>query len=886
MAIIKRALAAVLLSCLTATLCFAGRTDVVINSGWLFHRGQLSGDGTDEWQKVNLPHTWNAEDAFDDTPGYYRGEGWYRYAFTADGKWAGKTVVIKFEGVNQVADLYVNGQHLGTHCGGYTAFSYDISSQLKYGERNDILVRADNSHSDDVPPLGGDFTFYGGIYRNVHLIVAEPVHFDLSNLASDGVFVDASDISKEGADISVHGSVSVPPLKKGKLTVAAEIIDSQGNIVAGGKQAIKSKKAGAVEFRIPKIRLAEPQLWSPESPYLYTVRVSVSSGKEAACDELSLPLGIRWYSFDGEGFYLNGEKYRLNGVCRHQDIDGKGNAMTDGEQRKDFEKMKSMGFNFVRLAHYPQAPEVYRACDELGLLVWSEVPVVNLITPSEAFRDNALTMQREQIRQTCNHPSVIVYGYMNEVLIKALSNSKISKDSLDRICRSTCGLARELQAVTKEEAPERYTAMAVHYHKGYNDCGITEIPDIIGYNLYFGWYYEQLEDLTGYLREEHRKYPDRPIIVSEYGAGSDVRNHTQNPRSWDFSEDYYLIYSQSYLKQFKEMEFLAGHTAWAFADFGAASRGDAIPFINQKGLLTFDRKEKSAAILYAANFGSAPLLEFADRDYTERVLTGDASRQTVYIIGNGKSVTLYNDGKEVGKKEFSYGLTSFDVTLKDGVNRLSAVDGQGLSAQLDINARIIPENLSGWDGEPIAVNVGSYQSYVMAGSNMIYIPDRQYVPGSWGRIGGATREKFDRQHKVGISNNILNCDDDPLYQTFCEEIETYRFDAPDGDYKVTLHFIEPNKPGKAESLVYNLSSEAPTEVKAGKRVFSILANGDEVVSGLNLAKDYGHLTAVTITFDVQARDGKGVVISFAPEAGKTVLSGIEIEKKNRTVPSL
>lgn len=884
MAIFKNILAAVLVSCLTCTVCLGTRTDVIINSGWLFHHGALADSGTDEWQRINLPHTWNAEDAFDDTPGYYRGECWYRRDFTADKDWEGKTVVIKFEGANQVADLYVNGQHLGTHSGGYTAFSYDISSQLKFGERNVILVRVDNSHSEDIPPLNADFTFYGGIYRNVHLIVAGPVHFDLGDLASDGVFADSFNITEEHADISVRGSVCVPDGIREKLTVTAEVVDQKGTVVADGSLAIKSKKSGTVPFLLSGIGLQKPNLWSPESPYLYTVRVSVKSVKGEAYDQIDLPLGVRWYSFDGDGFYLNGEKYSLNGVCRHQDISGKGDAMTDGEQRKDFEKIKSLGFNFVRLAHYPQAQEVYRACDELGLLVWSEIPVVNMITPSEAFRNNSLTMQREHIRQTCNHPSVIVYGYMNEVLIKALSNSKLQKDSLDRICGSTCNLARELQAVTKEEAPERYTAMAIHYHKGYNDCGITDIPDIVGYNLYFGWYYETLEDLTRHLEEEHRKYPDRPIIVSEYGAGTDVRNHTQVPRPWDFSEEYYLLYTQSYLKQFKEMDFLAGHTAWAFADFGSASRGDALPFVNQKGLLTFDRKEKSAARLYAANYNPAPLLEFADNDYRNRVLTGNGCGQTVYLIGNGGSVTLFNDGVEVGKKAFSYGLASFDVTLKDGVNHLSAVDERGMTAGLDINARVIPENLfNGWDGKTIAINVGAYQSYVKSDSDMIYIPDRLYVPGGWGRVGGVPREKFDRQRKVGISNNIFNCDDNPLFQTFCEGIEAYRFDVADGDYKVTLHFIEPNKPGRTESLVYNLSSETPVEVKAGKRVFSILANSEEVVPHLDLAGDYGHLTAVTITFDVHAREGKGVVISFVPEAGKTILSGIEIERKNRTV---
>ncbi len=869
----------VVMSCLAWSLCFAGRTDLVINSGWLFHYGQLENNGTDEWKKVDLPHTWNAEDAFDDTPGYYRGEGWYRYVFTADRKWEGKTVVIKFEGVNQVSDLYVNGQHLGTHRGGYTAFSYDISSRLKFGDRNVILVRADNAYSEDVPPLNADFTFYGGIYRNVHLIVTEPVHFDLDNLASDGVFVDSFNITKEHADISVRGSVWIPESDKMKLTITADVVDRKGDVVANGKLAVDSKSKGTVPFNLSGIGLTMPHLWSPESPYLYTVRVSVKSKKGEIFDQVSLPLGIRWYSFDGEGFYLNGQKYSLDGVCRHQDISGKGNALTDGEQRKDFEKIKSLGFNFVRLAHYPQAQEVYRACDELGLLVWSEIPVVNMITPSEAFRDNAMTMQREQIRQTFNHPSVIIYGYMNEVLIKALSNRKLPKDSLDRICRNTCDLARELQRVTKEEAPERYTAMAIHHHHGYNDCGITEIPDIVGYNLYFGWYYDDLEDLTRYLQKEHEKYPDRPIIVSEYGAGSDIRNHAQNPRSWDFSEEYYLVYTQSYLKQFKELDFLAGHAAWAFADFGSESRGDAIPFVNQKGLMTYDRKEKSVAKLYAANYNAAPLLEFADNDYRERVLTGNACRQTIFIIGNGKSVTLLAGGEKVGRTDFLNGLASFDVEMKDGFNHLVAVDERGMSTELDINVRVIPADLyNSWDGRPIAVNVGAYQSYVMSGSSMIYIPDQLYVPGNWGRIGGAPREKFDRQHKVGISNNIINCDDNPMFQTFCEGLEAYRFDVSDGEYKVTLHFIEPDKPGRTEPLVYNLSSEDPGEVNAGKRVFSILANGEEVVSQLDLARDYGHQTAVTVAFDVQARNGKGVVISFVPEAGNTVLSGIVIER--------
>ena len=872
---------------LVASLRATPRCNYTINSGWYFHHGDTAPDdnsfGGDGWQKVNLPHTWNNLDAFDETPGYWRGTCWYAYTLRPAQEWKGKQIYLQFEGANQVADLFIDGVHIGSHTGGYTAFNFNITKYIDFQKPNIVKVKLDNSHNKNIPPLNADFNFYGGIYRNVRIIVVDPVHFDLGNCASDGVFVETPSVSAQSATVVVRGGVVNAGLPDRNLVVNVVISDAAGRKVASGSEKLNMVAAGSTAGFSLAVTVPSPNLWSPETPYLYNTTVSVSDTKSGAeLDNITIPTGMRWFGFDGNGFMLNGKRYALRGANRHQDFQGMGNALPDDFHRNDYTMIKSLGFNFVRLAHYPQAQEVYRTCDRLGLLVWSEIPVVNEITPTEEFTDNCLNMQREQIRQTYNHPCVILYGYMNEILLPMLTSKKLNEEQRQKIASDTRELALKLNTLTKQEAPYRNTVMAIHYDDGYNKYGVATIPDVIGYNLYFGWYYESLEDLTRFLTQEHKNYPARPIIISEFGADADIRNHSQVPRSWDFSEEYQIQLHHSYLKQFAALPFLAGYALWNFADFGAENRADAIPWINKKGIFTFDRREKDVASLYKAHLLKSPIVYIASRNYAKRAgleTSPGVCRNSIDVFSNGNTIELKLNGVSLGKKTADTDMASFDVPFRQGTNRLEATDERGIKDRLDIEFDVVPANLKQWQGRDLAVNVGSYQNFVNPQTGVIWIADRVYAPGGWGRIGGEINERTDRyQHKVGISQNILGTNCNPLYQTFVEGIEKYRFDVNDGKYAITLCFVESNPKTPAGDQIYDLSDAQTGKAPAGVRRFGFSVNGMQIMDNLNLARDYGNLRAVEFTVVTQARNGGGVEVDFTPVAGKTTLSGIRIIK--------
>lgn len=426
------------------------RVNMTINSGWYFHKGDIAVSDNNfdskEWKSLNLPHTWNQYDAFDEEPGYWRGTCWYAYQLRLPNDWEGKNIIIHFEGANQVAEVFVNEESVGKHIGGYTAFNFDITRYLISGGKNIIKVKLDNSHNKDIPPLNADFTFYGGIYRNVRLIVVDPVHFNLTDYASEGVFVSTPDVNEKNAKLKVDGNIVNNTGQNKNVLVENTLFDKNGNKILTKTINLKLGPNAITSFSIEGMNIAVPDLWSPESPALYknVIRI-IDQSKNTWLDVVEVPVGFKWFSFNGEGFFLNGKKYKLKGANRHQDFSGKGNALTDDYHINDYMHIKSLGFNFVRLAHYPQSPEVYRICNELGLLVWTEIPIVNEVTPTQDFTDNSLNMMREQIRQTKNHPSVILYGYMNEILIRMLSNSKMPEEKRAQIAQDTRDLATNLK---------------------------------------------------------------------------------------------------------------------------------------------------------------------------------------------------------------------------------------------------------------------------------------------------------------------------------------------------------------------------------------------------------------------------------------------------------
>lgn len=872
-------------------LVFSQRSTQIINDAWKFHKGEHSVNSINEqksyWQDINLPHTWNNEDTLDEQIGFYKGVAWYLKELYVDKVDQDKQIYLYFEGANQETEVYVNGDLVGNHIGGYTAFSFDVTSYLKFDAANKIEVKVDNSPNKQIAPLSADFNFYGGIYRNVKLIKTDPIHFDMSNKASQGVFVNYSEVSENSAKLDFEGTIQNDSPTKESVTIKVEIFDQSKHKVTEVSKSIDINASSQLKVKLDEVIVSNPELWSPSSPYLYEAKISLSTNikKETRLkDHINLPIGIKTSAFDEKGrFLLNGQPLKLIGSNRHQDIQGYGNALSDAQHYSDFKKIKDLGFNFVRLAHYPQAPEVYRACDELGLLVWSEIPVVNEITESDEFAKNSLNMQQEHIRQTYNHPSIIMYGYMNELFLllqfsRAPIEQKIEKSKV------IVSLAKELNKLTKEEAPDRFAVMAFHGSDLYNQWGLAEIPDVVGWNLYQGWYSDDIEDLSIFLKTEHEKYPNRKLIVSEYGPGADVRLHSNQPVAWDYSEDFQIDFHNSYLKQMMNLDFLSGFAVWNYADFGSEYRNDAIPFVNQKGLLNFDRSVKEVAYLYEAWFGSKPMAHIASRNYLirsaiESNLNEGLSDETVRVISNVDRIVLSVNGKSFGEKNTIDYQAEFKVQLQEGKNVIEVFSDDQLLDRLELDNRIIYRDFKANDAIDIAVNVGSKASFFDSENNLLWIADQKYDQNVLGYTGGNDFITPGAPSKPGISKNILKTEKDPLYQTFNEGIESYYIKVPKGNYKLHLLFQEYQEDGSNAGIVYNLNlNDADKKPSMEKRIFDIYANNRLLKLNVNIQESHGSLTAADLDFELNVKGNKGLTIEFRAVQGKPILSAIRLKK--------
>jgi beta-galactosidase len=389
---IKRALLAGM--ALFFTIGFLGAQPMIkatINSNWEFHKGDIpvlpeKDNGQVKWEKISLPHSWNTTDVNQDT-GYYRGIGWYRKIIYVPASLQNKSLYLYFEGANQVADVYVNGKLAGTHIGGYTAFSCNIGQLLQFNKdgltANQVMVKLDNRPDENIPPLDADFTFFGGIYRDVYLISANAVHFNLDDAAAGGLRIKTPQVSNNGANVEIDGSITNTTTDKNEVKVVSSIFTADGRLVKEVKSSFKLSAGSTTGFSQQLAGILNPHLWSPDDPYLYHVVSKIYDKKETLLDQQTNPLGLRWFKFDAAtGFYLNGKSIKLIGANRHQAYKGMANALPDALHDKDIKLLKDMGANFIRISHYPQDPAVLEACDRLGLLASEEIPVVNRITQS------------------------------------------------------------------------------------------------------------------------------------------------------------------------------------------------------------------------------------------------------------------------------------------------------------------------------------------------------------------------------------------------------------------------------------------------------------------------------------------------------------------------
>ena len=586
---------------------------------------------------VDLPHTWNNIDGQDGGNDYWRGSCTYKTSFAAPAfDPAAQQVWLQFEGVGDSAKVSLNGTEIANHDGGFSTFRADITALLK--EQNELAVIADNSKNDFVYPQKADFTFYGGIYRTVSLLVVSKDHIALDYFGGPGVQITPT-VQGANADIRVETRVS------GEGEVAISILDAEGREVLAGKGGDTT------------LTMEHPHLWDGiRDPYLYTCVVRLMKDGQPV-DEVRQRFGVRSFSVDAkQGFFLNGRPYPLHGVSRHQDRKGLGNAITREMHDEDMALIKEIGANTIRLAHYQHDQYFYDLCDEVGMVVWAEIPYISEHMPNG--RENTISQMKELIIQNYNHPCIVCWGVSNEITI----STKDKKDMLDN--------HRQLNDLCHEMDKTRLTTLAC-----YAMCGpfnrSAHITDMVSWNLYLGWYVPGfiLNDLwMGFF---HLCFPNRPFGYSEYGAEGMPNLHSTHPHRGDHTEEYQAKYHEYMLRCFKRHPWMWATHVWNMFDFAADARDQGgEPGMNHKGLVTFDRKtKKDSFYLYKAWWSNEAFVHICSKRFVER--TG--STATVKVYSNQSTVALYVNGNKVGEQTGEHVFT-FKVPL-NGELHIQAVAG-------------------------------------------------------------------------------------------------------------------------------------------------------------------------------------------------------------------
>ena len=564
---------------------------------------------------VSLPHTWNAVDGQDGGNDYHRGTCWYVTKFQKPELEAGSQVYVEFLGASVIADIYLNGEAVAHHEGGYSTFRVNLTDKLQ--EENVLAVALNNADNNYVYPQKADFTFYGGLYRMVNLIVVPESHFELDYAGGNGIAVTPTVECDENRVPTGKASVKVETWVTGNadsvvITITGEESESKTvSVVDGHAEAT--------------FELEHVHLWDGvDDPYLYHAKAELSSG-----DVTETTFGCRSFYTDPEkGFVLNGRVYPLRGVSRHQDRTGAGNALSYEMHKEDMEIIKEIGANTIRLAHYQHAQEFYDLCDEYGMVVWAEIPYITMHMPNG--RANTLSQMEELVVQNYNHPSIVCWGLSNEIT----AATPVDEDLLEN--------HRLLNDLCHKLDKTRFTTMANVFMQE-TDSPLLEIPDVNSYNLYFGWYLGELEQNDEFFDEYHAKYPDRCIGFSEYGADANPQYQSTNPTHGDYSETYQTVYHEHMLKMIEERPYLWATHVWNMFDFAADGRDEGGKHgVNQKGLVTMDRKlKKDAFYLYKAYWNKEDaFVHICGSRYVDR--KEDTTEVKVY--SNQTTVSLYVDG--------------------------------------------------------------------------------------------------------------------------------------------------------------------------------------------------------------------------------------------------
>jgi beta-galactosidase len=722
-----------LLLLLPAFVNSQGRISFSINDNWRYAAGGFAYAETGyfddhEWELVNLPHSWNVDDPFDDDHTYRRGISWYRKTLDLDQQFNGKKVFLYFEGANQVANVYVNGSFAGQHKGGYTGFSVDITKYLLWKQgssHNTIAIQVSNAHDPFIPPLNVGYASYGGIYRDVWVISTGSLHFENINNNSGGVFITTPVVSKQQARIHFSSTIRNDGMTARNYEIRNMLTDAAGQTIQQISKSFSINAGSSQSVDMDADVLNSPHLWSPSDPYLYHVKSSLISNGEIL-DEVDNRIGFRWFSFDaGNGFSLNGEKLVLHGTNRHQDMKGKADALSIADHRRDMQLVKEMGCNFVRLAHYPQAAAVLSLADELGLLIWEEVPVVNFITDNDQFVSNTENMIKEMITQGFNHPSVIMWGSSNEILLHGRDGERIGRQNDSAYVLTAKKFFTKFDSTVRAEDPSRYSTVAMHISGDYGKYGFDTVSQVAGYNIYSGWYSGKVEDFGNDL--DRRKRAGHNVFVSEYGAEGEVRLNSERPVRFDYTGQYQRYYHESYLRQINQRPWLAGTAIWNEFDFSQPNIGGPAPHMNQKGLVTWDRKPKDAYYFYKANWNPSPMIYIASRDWMTRA--GEAgAMSTVDVYSNTGIINLKVNGVlQPSQQVNDMHRSTWQVKLKNGQNIIEASgkrNGVTYSDVLMINYIAYPKDLrKDLSFTTININCGSNAQYLDA-AGTAWLDDR------------------------------------------------------------------------------------------------------------------------------------------------------------------
>jgi beta-galactosidase len=638
------------------------REDSLLDSDWKFQSGESTNAAAVDfddagWQAISIPHNWGWEEA-QQGKDFYLGPSWYRRKLDIAPE-SGKRYFLRFEAASLVADVYLNGKPVGEHRGGFGAFCFEITKQLSENGTNLLAVHVDNSKFPDVAPLSGDFSVYGGLYRPVHLIVTGVENFTPLDHGSPGVAWLQTSVNQTQAVLDVTAEISNGEKRNQSRTLVATVFDADGNRVAGAEEKITLARGDTAPYFL-RVTVPQPHLWNGrKDPYLYKAVVELRAADEVV-DSVGQQIGLRYYSVDPDkGFFLNGQPYHLHGVDRHQDFMNKGWAISEADMDEDISLIKEIGATVIRCAHYQHSDYFYSLCDKAGILVWAEIPQVNIIRNTQAFEDTSRGQLLDLIRQNVNHPAIFAWSLSNEIgggsddphrELQDLNNLAHGEDSTRPTIEATMTAAR----------PQ-----------------MNKIPDLLGWNIYPGWYGGKKEDYGRYLDARRNDSQQGGFCLSEYGAGANTAQHEQNPQqpkpggAWH-PEEWQAEVHEAAWAAIKQRAFVWGTFVWCMFDFAVASRHEGGQLaLNDKGLVTRDRKtKKDAFYFYKANWSDEPMVYITSRRFTERT----NAVTDVKIYSNANEVELSVNGNSQGKRNDGTNCVFVwkNVELKSGENKVEA----------------------------------------------------------------------------------------------------------------------------------------------------------------------------------------------------------------------